>query len=140
VLERALSHAGDLEIVLVASAGNQGSDEQHYPAALSKVVGVASTTTADIRSTFSNYGDNLVTVAAPGEALITTFPGGHYAAAWGTSFSTGLVSGAAALVHQVEPGPAREEVVSSLRRADDVGQELGEGRLNLLNAMSHRTK
>ena len=35
-------------------------------------------------SSFTNYGPDLVTVAAPGEALITTYPGKHYAAVWGT--------------------------------------------------------
>jgi subtilisin family serine protease len=139
-LEQAMSEAGDLEIVLVASAGNQGEEAEFYPAAVSQVTGVASTDDADARSGFSNFGDKVVTVAAPGEALITTYPGGHYAAVWGTSFSAGLVSGAAALVHQVEPGPAREEVESSLRRADDVGDGLGKGRLNLKKAMKHRTK
>src|SRR2546426_7846581 len=37
-----------------------------------------------------------VQLAAPGEGIITTYPGGHYAAAWGTSFSTAFVSGGAA--------------------------------------------
>ena len=45
---------------------------------------------SDGRSTFSNFGNGLVTLAAAGEALITTFPGGGYAAAWGTSFSSAL--------------------------------------------------
>ena len=36
--------------------------------------------------------------AAPGEALITLFPGGNYAAVWGTSFSSALVAGGASFV------------------------------------------
>ena len=42
-------------------------------------------------------------VGAPGAGVITTYPGGKYAGAWGTSFSTALVSGAAALLLQKNP-------------------------------------
>ena len=42
-----------------------------YPAGLQGVIGVASTNDQDQRSTFSNYGDQVVWVAAPGEAIIT---------------------------------------------------------------------
>src|SRR5260370_11413390 len=40
----------------------------------------------DTRSTFSNYGNPIVWLAAPGEAIITTYPFSTYAAGWGTSF------------------------------------------------------
>ena len=71
-----------------------------YPAGVPKAIGVGSTTMTDTRSAFSNYGDD-VRLAAPGEALITTYPGNNYAGVWGTSFSTALVSGAAALLSQM---------------------------------------
>src|SRR5258706_8220727 len=61
-------------------------------------MGVASTTKDDTLSSFSNYGEDLVWVAAPGEGIITTYPFGTYAAGWGTSFSAPLVSGTAALL------------------------------------------
>ena len=48
-------------------------------------VGVASTNDLDMRSSFSNYGNAVVWVAAPGEGIVTTYPFSTYAAGWGTS-------------------------------------------------------
>jgi len=45
-----------------------------------------------MRSSFSNYGDAVVWVAAP-ESIVTTYPFSTYAAGWGTSFSAPFVSG-----------------------------------------------
>jgi len=46
-----------------------------------------------------------VWVAAPGEAIVTTYPFGTYAATWGTSFSAPMVSGGAATApeHSAKP-------------------------------------
>src|SRR5207245_8557297 len=92
----AIKYATRHQVICVASPGNDGKDEYVYPAALGNVMGVASTTNNDTLSSFSNYGDDVVWVAAPGEGIITTYPFGTYAAGWGTSFSTPMVSAAAA--------------------------------------------
>ena len=52
-----------------------------YPAGDPYVIGVGATTSLDLRSAFSNYDVSSVKTAAPGEALITTYPGNHYAGA-----------------------------------------------------------
>ena len=54
-------------VICVASAGNDGKEVSVYPAALDNVMGVASTTNNDTLSSFSNYGGDLVWVAAPGK-------------------------------------------------------------------------
>ncbi len=77
---------------MVAAVGNNGSQIATYPASWKGVIVVASTSMTDHRSAFSNYG--AVDMSAPGEALIIPYPGNHYAAVWGTSFSTALVSAA----------------------------------------------
>src|SRR5260370_24985093 len=88
-----------------AGGGNDGSPAPPhfvYPAALqTDVMGVASTSDFDTRSTFSNYGNAILWVAAPGEAIITTYPFSTYAAGWGTSFSAPFVSGWAALMRNL---------------------------------------
>ena len=104
-IARAINYATDRGVICVASVGNLGSEVVVYPGGFRNVVGVASTNSANppVRSSFSNFGDALVSLAAPGEAIITTYPGGAYAAAWGTSFSTPIVAGAAALLVQIDP-------------------------------------
>ncbi len=64
------------------------------------MLGVAATDLDDNLSLFSNYGPYVAVLAAPGEELITLYPGGHYAVAWGTSFSAAMVSGTVALLNQ----------------------------------------
>src|SRR6266478_2292706 len=81
----AIKFATRHQVICVASAGNDGKEEIVYPAALADVMGVASTTNNDTLSTFSNYGEDLVWVAAPGEGIITTYPFGTFGAGWGTS-------------------------------------------------------
>src|SRR5205814_6396498 len=75
-LVNAINHANSQGVVIVAAAGNDGQNIAVYPAASSGVMGVASTTNKDALSTFSNYGTPQVWVAAPGEAIITTYPWG----------------------------------------------------------------
>ena len=138
-LLRALNYANDSNVIAVASAGNAGLETTAYPAAYRHVIGVGSTNNLDVRSTFSNYGSGLVRLAAPGEALITPFPGGAYAAVWGTSFSAALVSGGASLVVDTFSGidPARAD--QQLIRTRKVSPELGLGRLDLLEALRRMT-
>lgn len=100
-LEAALAYAASRGVICVGSAGNSGSMANVYPAAFERVEGVASTTLQDALSTFSNFGA-AVSIAAPGENLITTYPGNNYAGVSGTSFSAALISGAAALIAQLD--------------------------------------
>src|SRR5262249_50702102 len=96
-LKNALDYANQLGLTCVASAGNDGAQEIVYPAGLqSDVMGVASvgstTSTDGTRSSFSNFGNSIVWVAAPGEQIVSTYPFSTYAAGWGTSFSAPFVS------------------------------------------------
>jgi subtilisin family serine protease len=134
-LEQAVRHASSSGAICVASAGNQGQAMSVYPAAWSSVIGVASTTNDDRRSSFSNYGANLVSLAAPGEGVVTTYPFGRYAAAWGTSFSTPLVAGTVALLMDIRPDLNLSEVSAALGQALPLGPELGRGRLDVLRAV-----
>lgn len=92
----ALDVATSTGIISVAAAGNNGEEVMTYPASLWDVIGVGSTNNGNQLSTFSNYGPQVVWVAAPGEGIVTTYPFSTYAAGWGTSFSAPFVSGTAA--------------------------------------------
>jgi subtilisin family serine protease len=139
-LVRALNYANEHDVICVASAGNNAEETLVFPSAFRHVIGVGSTNNLDRRSAFSNYGNGLLHVAAPGEALITAFPGGRYAAAWGTSFSAALVSGAAALLEQLVPGIEPTNAEEALSRAKRIGQDLGDGRLDLYLALQRAAK
>jgi thermitase len=134
-VRKATEHATQKKVICVAAAGNDGAAMLRYPAALANVTGVASTSDDDERSSFSNYGANLVWVAAPGEGIITTYPWGSYAAGWGTSFSTPMVAGAAALMVQVSTTLDQAKADQALSHAAYISPELNKGRLDLFEAI-----
>lgn len=103
-LTNVINYASSHNVICVASSGNDGLEEVVYPAGLKNVMGVSSTNDLDQRSTFSNYGNQVVWVAAPGENTVTTYPFGTYSVSSGTSFSSPLVAGAAALIPNLKPG------------------------------------
>src|SRR5262249_2606283 len=135
-LLKAINYATSHRVTCVAASGNQGLETVVYPAAYRNVIAVASTSNIDRRSTFSNYGDADVTLAAPGETVTTTFPGGHYASASGTSFSAAWVSGAISVLLQQDASLTPRDAIDSLERAARVTPRLGYGRLDLLQAIS----
>lgn len=134
-LEIAINEATSRGLIAVASVGNEGTSQLRYPAAYDNVIGVASTSNGDERSAFSNYGNRQVFVAAPGEGVITTYPGATYAGAWGTSFSTPLVSGTAALIAGMRGSATNSQVASLLARAQWVGYDMGYGRMDVYRAV-----
>jgi subtilisin family serine protease len=136
-LSQAVSYANQSGVVLVAAAGNESTSAPVYPAALSgNVMGIASTTDWDARSSFSNYGNTDVWIAAPGEYIITTFPGGSYASASGTSFSSPLVAGTAALLLNAKPSLNQAGASSALSHATRLTSDLHNGRLDVYQAVS----
>lgn len=131
-LGRSIDYASRKGLTLVSSVGNDGNEILVYPAAFAKVIGVASTNLGDVRSGFSNYGAQLVSLAAPGEGVIVAYPGNNYASAWGTSFSAPLVAGAVALQLQLNPQATATEIEAILKNtARRLESALGAGRLNV---------
>jgi subtilisin family serine protease len=135
-LSNALGYANQQNLVCVASAGNDGQNEIVYPAALQNyVMGVASTNDLDQRSLFSNVGDSIVWLAAPGEAIISTYPFSTYAAGWGTSFSAPFVSGAAPLLRNLRSNINESNAAAAVAHAVPIGPDMGHGRLDLVQAL-----
>ena len=136
-LNQAVSYANQKGVVLVAAAGNENTSAAVYPAALTgKVAGIASTSDWDTRSSFSNYGNTDVWIAAPGEYVISTFPGGTYGSASGTSFSSPLVAGTAALLLSAKPSLNQSNAASALSHAIQLTPDLNHGRLDVYQAIS----
>ena len=135
-LSTAITFANRNNVIVLAAVGNDGQKTTVYPAGYSdRVMGVASTTDSDLRSSFSNYG-SMVFVGAPGEGVVTTYPWGTYAAVWGTSFSTPFVSGAAALLLDVNVNASETDASAAIAHARLLGTDLGNGRLDIYQAVA----
>lgn len=136
-LSQAISYANKSGVVLVAAAGNESTSARVYPAALSNsVVGIASTTNWDTRSSFSNYGSADVWIAAPGENIISTYPGGTYGSESGTSFSSPLVAGTVALMLSLRQPLNQSQAANALQHAVLLTPDLNHGRLDVYQAVS----
>ncbi len=129
-MAKAINYASKNGVICVASAGNNGEDVTVYPAGLNHVMGVASVSDFDTRSSFSNYGPD-VWVAAPGEGIISTYPWGTYSAGWGTSFSAPFVSGTAALLVNVSPSVNQQTAAAAIANAQWISSGMGNGLLNV---------
>jgi len=133
---KAIHYSNQNNVICASSAGNDGMQEIVYPAAYqSDVMGVASTSNTDTRSSFSNYGSAIVWVAAPGEGVVSTYPFSTYAAGWGTSFSAPFVSGAGALLLNLDPTTNELKAATAVAHAVPVGSGMGNGRLDLVQAL-----
>ena len=134
-LTRALDHAMARGAVPLASAGNDGLLRNVYPAANAGVIGVASTTDSDALSSFSNYGTEVAWIAAPGEGVVTTYPFGRWAAAWGTSFSTPFAAGTAALLAEVDELLNADEAADAQGYSIWISPQVSRGRLDVPSAV-----
>ncbi|MCI4040656.1 type VII secretion-associated serine protease mycosin [Streptomyces sp. TRM75563] len=117
-LGRAVARAIRAEIVVVASAGNDGVDGKQkntYPAAFDGVLAVASSDRNNERAAFSQAGE-FVGVAAPGVDIISTVPGFGQCSDNGTSFSAPYVAGVAALLVAKYPSWKPAEIIARIEQ------------------------
>jgi subtilisin family serine protease len=134
-LTSAIKYVSGKGVICVAAAGNDGVNETVYPAGVAGVMGVASTSNYDTRSTFSSYGSD-VWVAAPGEGIVTTYPYGTYSAGWGTSFSTPFVAGTAALLVDVSSSVKQSTAAAAIAHATYTSSSgMGNGQLDVYQAV-----
>ncbi|HEX2774951.1 MAG TPA: S8 family serine peptidase, partial [Micromonosporaceae bacterium] len=130
------------DVVVVASAGNLPDDRIVIPPAVHDgVVAVGASDRPGNRAAVSVKGEKLA-ILAPGVDIHSTSSGGKYRRATGTSGSTAIVAGAAALVRSKFPNLSAEEVVHRLTAtAVDKGppgrdDEYGYGVLNIVGALT----
>lgn len=117
-LGRAVARAIEADIVVVASAGNDGMDGKQkntYPAAFDGVLAVASSDRNNERAPFSQAGE-FVGVAAPGVDIVSTVPGFGQCSDNGTSFSAPYVAGVAALLVAKYPSWKPAEIIARIEQ------------------------
>jgi len=71
---QAVTNAWNSGVVMVAAAGNEGTDTQLYPAAYPEVIAVGATDHDDNVPDFSSFGSSWVSLMAPGENIFSTVP------------------------------------------------------------------
>jgi len=133
----------ELGVLVVASAGNNGTELPHYPAAYEGVLAVAATTSQDLRMPGSQIGW-WVDCCAPGQDILSTVTGAGYGMKSGTSMATPLVASVAALAASRYPADdgdrLRERVKAACTSIDALNPglagKLGSGRVNALNLLT----
>ena len=139
VLRDIIQYAYSQNLVLVASAGNSGSNLPHYPSGYSEVICVGNSTIDDVVASSSNWGST-IDLVAPGTNILTTSRNGGYSSINGTSASAPFVSATAALILSLQ-NFSNEEVKQILKStSDDIGESgwdlrSGAGRLNVERAL-----
>jgi serine protease len=122
-MQDAVDAAHNAGALLVAATGNSNSNFVLTPAAANHVLGVGSVDANLQRSNFSNFsglkllGPGGVDLMAPGNSLLSTTPGNTYNSLIGTSMSTPIVSGIAALLLSREPDLSPQDLETRLLAA-----------------------
>lgn len=151
LLYDAIDYAYNKGVVIVAAAGNEGTDSPLFPAAFDNVIAVAATDSKDQKTNFSNYG-SWVDVAAPGVDILslrakdtdmygdgTHIVDGNYYISCGTSMACPHVAGLAALLLSKNECPSMVETLIT-NTADPVSSTdyIGSGRINAYNALQRK--
>lgn len=144
----AVVEARERGVVVLAAGGNVNTRlPEEYPALNEGAIGVAAVDDQDVKSDFSNYHENFG-LSAPGSAIVSTLPGNQYGAWDGTSMSTPMVAGTAALILSRHPewprdvSRANNARLALMQSADNIDPlnpqhagQLGAGRLNAAAAV-----
>ena len=114
---KVIQYARSVGRLLVGAAGNTGTTAPSYPGDYQGVISVGAVDNFGTIASFSNYG-HLVSLAAPGVSVLSTFPVALSSTGTqtlsGTSQATPYVSGTAALLFSAYPAWTASQVSTQL--------------------------
>ena len=110
--------------LFVFAAGNDGTDNDTLPVSPANIkaansIAVAATMGVSSLAPFSNFGANLVEVAAPGVVIRSTIPGDQYLEMSGTSMAAPFVTNVAGLVKDANKALSPTDVKQILMETVD---------------------
>ena len=109
----ATAYALSKDVVVVASAGNDGGPRINYPGGYDGVITVSALTEQDELTDVSSFGPE-VDLGAPGDVVTIAPDNGYYQTGGGSSSSTAITSGVVALVRAQFPDLDAANVVNRM--------------------------
>jgi subtilisin family serine protease len=131
MLREAVDYATGKGSLVIAAAGNKGSTQPHYPAAIPAALAVGGVDSAGVRYSWSNYGPSWVDLTAPGCNPAQQRDGaiGQYC---GTSSATPFVAGVAGLLASIPSAPPASLIRAALTHGATNGRVDAVGALTAL--------
>lgn len=130
LLEEVIANATDKGAIVICCAGNEGTDDNCYPASCPSAICIGSVEQDLTLSDFSQT-NNTVDAVAVGRKIATTNISGRYSQISGTSVATPIVSSIAALFVNEDPDLTQEEFRNLLKAGtidlNESGHEAGYG-------------
>lgn len=131
IVDKAVRYAESKGVLIIHSAGNDKDDndvDESFPTRFYKngkeasnwlEVGASTqgTDSSDLIASFSNYGKKTVDFFAPGVDIYSTDPGNEYDSADGTSLSSPVTSGVAAILMSYFPNLTAQDIRNILRES-----------------------
>ncbi|GAA1891637.1 hypothetical protein GCM10009736_69870 [Actinomadura bangladeshensis] len=130
-LRQAVHYAQQRDVVIVSVAGNltdrtKQTPQKAYPASYPGVISVGALAKDGTLAGFSNTVTP-VTVTAPGQSVVSTWPRGSYKLDDGTSLAAPYVAGTAALIRAFNPNLNYQQVKHRIEATADGAQAQGTG-------------
>ena len=145
VLQDAVDYAWTEGALVVAGAGNDGANAPMYPAGYANAMAISATGESDTHACFSNYAQDYISVAAPGENMLVALPNNQYGVGSGTSLSSPLVVGLAGLLLSQDDTRTHSELRAIIENTavdlspPGLDAAFGHGRIDVLRAVSNDT-
>jgi serine protease len=135
--------------LVFCGAGNNNDERLFYPASYEYSMSIGSSDSQDRKSDFSSYGYK-IDVFAPGSDILSTWSENEYILSGGTSMSSPLAAGCAAILSSLFPTWTSQQLGEQLKISADkidaspaniqYSGKMGAGRLNMLRAFTETGK